>query len=368
MSDRSATLAYAAFESKDWQAAAEHAEAAFQGGYQPARQLGALIAYKRRDYAAAIATFEASLESLGGDALATLIRLHLLAGDAQRGWQLLLDCCRANAFGPPLYSLPHWHGESLEGHRVVAWGAGYGDDMLFARFLPKLAAAGAEVFLNCRPRLVRLFRTLPGVTEVLPLETEVTGADFHIHLAELPALFEAYRGDVWPGKPYLHAEPLQLTTTGKRIGLVWGADSRHWEASDRTAALAEMAPLAKVPGVQLFSLQFGPHAAQLSPAPAGMVVEDLASKDRDFADTAATIAAMDLVITIDTAVANLAGALGAPVWVAVPFVPDWRWTREDSRTPWYPSARIYRQPAPGDWRSVFLAMAADLAALVSGAN
>jgi hypothetical protein len=97
-----------------------------------------------------------------------------------------------------------------------------------------------------------------------------------------------------------------------------------------------------------------------------MVIEDLGCRFHDFADTARAIAGLDLVITIDdTAVANLAGALGAPVWVAVPFVPDWRWTREGPRTPWYPSARIYRQPSPGHWRSVFLAMAADLAALVS---
>src|SRR5262249_16033091 len=192
MSDRRATLAYATFESKDWQAAAEHAEAAFQGGYRPAQQLGAFIAYQRRDYAAAIAAFEAAADGLGEGALATLIRLHLLAGDAQRGWQLLLDCCRSNAFGPPLYSLPRWRGEPLEGRRIAPWGTSYGDDLLFARFLPKLADTGAVVFLHCRERLVRVFRTLRGVADVFPLETEVTDADFHLHLAELPALFEAY--------------------------------------------------------------------------------------------------------------------------------------------------------------------------------
>src|SRR5262249_58682491 len=114
---------------------------------------------------------------------------------------------------------------------------------------------GAVVFLNCRERLVRVFRTLRGVADVFPLETEVTDADFHLHLAELPALFEAYRGDVWPGGPYLHAEPIRLTASGKRVGLVWGADIRHWEAADRTAALAEMAPVAEAPGGHSVSLR-----------------------------------------------------------------------------------------------------------------
>ena len=369
MSERSAALAYAAIESKDWEGAAEHVEAALRGGFAPALQLRAFVEYKRRNYPAALKTleetFEAAQGAVGEMGLAMLVRLHLLAGDAQRGWQLLLDCCRSNAFGPPLYPLPRWNGEPLEGRRVVVWGAGYGDDVLFARYVQKLAETGAEVFINCRPRMVRLFGTLQGVREVLPFDREVRSADFQIHFAELPALFGAADGDVWPGKPYLYAEPERINAEAKRVGLVWGTDSRHLEADERSAALAEMAPLASVPGVQLFSLQFGPHVAQLSPAPAGMEIVDLASTHRDFADTASAITAMDLVITIDTAVANLSGALGMPVWVAVPYVPDWRWTQEGERTPWYPSARVFRQPVRGDWRSVFSRMAGDLAEAVS---
>ncbi len=376
MSERRAALAYAAFEGKDYAAASEHAEAAIKGGSQQAIQLrafGAFIAYKQRDYDTAIRaleeTFEATAGQMGEMAVGMLIRLHLLTGDAKRGWELVRDSCRTNAFGPPLYSLPLWEGgtgEALKGRRFVVWGAGYGDDILFARFIPKMTRAGATVYLNCRPRLVRLFRTLEGVADVLPFEQEAEDAEFQIHLAELPALFEAYRTEnVWPG-PYLSAEPRSLDgATAKRVGIVWGADSRHWEAPDRTASLAEMSPLAEVPGVRLFSLQFGPHAAQLSPPPTGMVVEELASGDRDFADAAATIAAMDLVITIDTAAANLAGALGKPVWVAVPYNPDWRWTMEGETTPWYPSARVYRQTRPGEWRSLFRKMADDLAAETS---
>jgi hypothetical protein len=124
-----------------------------------------------------------------------------------------------------------------------------------------------------------------------------------------------------------------------------------------------MAPLAAVPGVRLFSLQFGSHAAEAAPAPAGMLIEDLTLGCRDFAGTAAAIASLDLVISIDTAAANLAGAMGAPVWVLLPFVSDFRWSADGMRPKWYPSAKPYRQSVRGDWRSVFVVMANDLAEL-----
>lgn len=372
MSERMAALAYAAFEGKDYAGAARYVEDAISGGSEQAvhlRAFSAFVAYKRRDYGAALRALEETFAATGGQmgemAIALFVRLHLLAGDPERAWKLVRQGCQLKAFGPPLYGLPRWEGapgEPLDGRRFVVWGAGYGDDMLYARFIPRMARAGATVHLNCRPRLVRLFSSLEGVAGVHPFETEVADVDFQIHLAELPALFEAHRAEnVWDGA-YLHAAPRRLEGEGRRVGIVWGADSQHFEAQERSASLAEMSPLAEVPGVRLCSLQFGPHAEQLSPPPAGMNVEELAKADRDFADAAATIASMDLVITIDTATANLAGAMGKPVWVAVPYNPDWRWTLDGDTTPWYPTARVYRQTKAGEWRSVFRAMADDLAA------
>jgi hypothetical protein len=125
-------------------------------------------------------------------------------------------------------------------------------------------------------------------------------------------------------------------------------------------ALAQMAPLARVPGVRLYSLQLGSYATQLAPPPAGMDIVDLAPEIRDFADTAALIASLDLIISIDTSVSNLAGAIGVPVWVAVPFVADWRWGKEGRTTPWFPTATVYRQPAPDDWGAVLAAIVSDL--------
>jgi hypothetical protein len=316
-----------------------------------------------RDFSRAIAV----LEELGGEAegpaLVLLVRLHLLAGDPAKGWDLLHRCCRSKLFGPALYDLPRWSGEALSGLRIVAWGGGYGDDILFARYLLPLIRGGAQVGVNCRSGLVRLIQTIPGISEVRPLDTAIPWADFQVQTAELPALLGMDKGPVWPREPYFHIEPARIAGQGIKVGLVWGSDGRHWEADDRTTALADMMAFASVPGVTLYSLQVGASAAQASPAPAGMQIIDLGSGLRDFADTAAAILGLDLVITIDTAVANLAGALGAPAWVAVPYIADFRWGYEGESTPWYPSARCFRQEAPGDWRSLFQTMADELRVL-----
>jgi hypothetical protein len=360
MGEREAVLAQIAIEQRDWERAILHARASIAGGYAPARQLLAAATYKRADYAEAIRL----LEELGDDAAAAavmlLVRLYLLTGDVAKGWQLLKECCRSKAFGPSLYDLPRWSGESIAGKRIAAWGGGYGDDILFARFLPDLVKAGAIVTLHCRPALLRLMQSIPGLHVVLPLEIPADRADYHVQTAELPALLGIGPNNVWPGEPYLRAEAATIPGKGLRIGLVWGSDARHWESEDRTACLADMMPIAEVANVSLFSLQVGAPAAQAKPPPSGMQIVDLAKEFRDFADTAAAIMGLDLVITIDTAVANLAGALGARVWVALPFIPDYRWGLSGDRTPWFPGVRCFRQPEPGDWRRVFARMAEQL--------
>jgi hypothetical protein len=313
-----------------------------------------------RDFARAIALLEELGDDAEGPALVLLVRLYLLAGDPAKGWDLLKRCCRSKMFGPALYDLPRWSGEALSGLRIVAWGGGYGDDILFARYLLPLISGGARVGVNCRPGLVRLIQSMPGICEVRPLETAISWADYQVQTAELPALLGMDKGPTWPGEPYFHLEPIRIPGQGAKVGLVWSSDARHWEADDRTSALADMIALASIPGVTLYSLQVGASAAQASPPPTGMQIIDLGGSLRDFADTAAAILGLDLVITIDTAVANLAGALGAPAWVAVPFSADFRWGTEGETTPWYPSVRCFRQTKSGDWRSLFQTMADEL--------
>jgi hypothetical protein len=212
--------------------------------------------------------------------------------------------------------------------------------------------------------MVRLLRSISGVRDVLPLNIAADSVELQVRMAELPALLGIGPGQIWPG-PYLYAPPISIAARGLRVGLVWGSDARHLEATDRTASLADMAPLAAVPGVQLFGLQLGKHGVQAAFPPTGMDIVNLASGIGDFADTAAAVAALDLVVSIDTAVSNLAGALGARLWVAIPVVPDWRWGHTGKSTPWYPTATIYRQSQSDDWSVVFDEMAADLGALVS---
>jgi hypothetical protein len=351
-------------DSRDWNSARRYAENALAAGYEPARELCIAAAYMGRDFGRALRLLQES-KTLGAAEYALLIRLHLLAGDPRVGWRVLLDCCRSELFGPPLYDLPFWSGEPLGGRRIVAWGAGQGDEILFARFLPLLIARGASVTVNCRSSIVRLLRSISGVRDVLPIDIVADSVELQVRMAELPALLDIGPDEIWPGA-YLYAAPIRIAARGLRVGLVWGSDARHLEAGDRTASLADMAPLAAVNGVQLFGLQLGRHGVQAAFPPTGMDIVNLAPGIGDFADTAAAVAALDLVVSIDTSVSNLAGALGARLWVAVPAVPDWRWGRTGRSTPWYPTATVYRQAQPDDWTTVFEEMARDLAAMVKG--
>lgn len=362
MTERFLVLARAALEEQDWTQARRHATAAVAAGFSAGHEIAAMAAWKQGDYGSAVAAFEA-MDGQTPLSIAHLARLYLLTGNEGPAWRLVWDACRAGAFGESLYDLPRWDGGEIAGKHLAVWGTGCGDDMLFARFVPALAERGARVSVNCRQSLVRLFRSLHGVHQVLPVDQPAEGADLHVHLAELPGLLGITAEATWHGKPYLSAQaPTPCDGDGFDVGLVWAADSRHMEAQERSSLLARMRPLARVPGVRLHSLQMGTPRQQLYPAPQGLEsIVDRAPEIGDFADTANLIAGLDLVVSIDTSVSNLAGAMGAPVWAALPYVPDWRWGRDGPRTHWYPSARVFRQAAPGDWDGVFQEMADALA-------
>jgi len=186
MTDRSgcreAVLAQAMIDSRDWNSARRYAENALAAGYEPARELCIAAAYMGRDFGRAIGLLQES-KTVGAAEYALLIRLHLLAGNQAVGWKLLLDCCRSELFGPPLYDLPFWSGEPLGGRRIVAWGAGQGDEILFARFLPSLIARGASVTVNCRSSMVRLLRSISGVRDVLPLNIAADSVELQVRMA-----------------------------------------------------------------------------------------------------------------------------------------------------------------------------------------
>jgi hypothetical protein len=194
--------------------------------------------------------------------------------------------------------------------------------------------------------------------------------DVRIPLLSLPRLFHTNRDNIPDTVPYLWSEQERVLAWRRRlgrdagpdilrVGLAWAGDPKHRYDRHRSMPARLLAPLVTNPGMRFFSLQVGPAAGQFADLPAGAVV-DLAPEIGPFSEMAAAIAALDLVITVDTAVAHLAGALAVPTWVALASVPDWRWQMGRDDSPWYPTFRLFRQPKPGDWESVIQAMAANL--------
>ena len=271
------------------------------------------------------------------------------------------------------YKPPLWMGEDLSGKTILLHGEqGLGDIIQCARFIPQVAARGAQVFVEAHGALGRLLDRMPGAARYLEITDPLPPADYRGPLFSLPhrlgVTLESLPGPV----PYL-APPPELTTVwrqrldaafprpGPRVGVVWSGNVKAKVDRGRSIPLAAFAPLAQAIGAPLISLQKQFGLEQLDGLPPGMSVHPLgaAYDTGDMADTAAVIQALDLVVACDTSVAHLAGALGAPVWLAINKFCDWRWLSERTDSPWYPSVRIYRQPAADDWDSVFQAMAAD---------
>ena len=273
-------------------------------------------------------------------------------------------------------TLPLWRGEPLRGRTLLVWGEqGYGDVIQFARYVPLLARAGAQVIFEVHEPLRGLMAGVPGVDVVLARGDALPPCDAQIPLMSLPRLFRTTLDTMPREVPYLHAPAAAIErwrkrlagTDGLKIGLAWAGNPAQRNDRNRSMPLSACLPLLSAggAGAAWFSLQVGEPAAQLTEIAAGNVV-DLSPALTDFGETAAAMAALDLVVTVDTAVAHLAGALGRPAWVLLTFSPDWRWLRRREDNPWYPSARLFRQPRPGDWQAVAGRAAGELERLLAG--
>jgi tetratricopeptide (TPR) repeat protein len=264
---------------------------------------------------------------------------------------------------PRSYPQPLWRGEPLDGRTILLHAEqGMGDTVQFMRYVPLVAARGGRVVLQVPAPLLRVAQASLGHCAQVLSDSDVLPAfDLHCPLLSLPLAFGTTLETIPADVPYIKVEEATAArwrerlgdAKGLNVGLVWAGSPQHKNDRNRSIALERLAPLFGAKGVRWFSLQVGERKAELARLPAGTVT-DLSDELTDFAETAAAVASLDLVITVDTAAAHVAGALGKPVWVLVPFVPDWRWLvgREDS--PYYPSARLFRQPARGDWDSVAL--------------
>ena len=268
--------------------------------------------------------------------------------------------------------LPVWRGEPIAGKKILILDEqGNGDILQFCRLLPKLEALGAEVTMVVREGLVRLLRSLPGNVTFTTTITSIEGFSYRCPLLSVPLALGLTLATVPANIPYLRAEPERVSWwrerlgEGFKVGLVWSASIFGFREG-RSAALADFAALASVPGVRLVSLQKELGVELLRAPPAGMKVETLGPEYEkgDFLETAAVVEALDLVICVDTAVAHLAGAIGRPVWVVLPYISDWRWLLDRSDSPWYPTLRVFRSRAHGDWAGTLSDVAQELRALV----
>jgi len=250
---------------------------------------------------------------------------------------------------------------------------GLGDTLQFCRFARLVAERGARVVLKVQRPLVRLLDSL-GVGKVTAFDDPSPDFDRHCPLLSLPLALRIGVDTIPAYSSYLQADPAAAAAwrqrlaalPGRRVGLVWAGEARRISpdiiATDRrrSMTLDRFAPLGDVPGVSFVSLQKGPPAAQARPGPTSLRLFDVTDELNDFADTAALVEALDLVVSVDTSVAHLAGALGKPVWILNRFDACWRWLLDRTDSPWYPSARLFRQPSPGDWDSVIAEVAAAL--------
>lgn len=286
----------------------------------------------------------------------------LLAGRLREGWNPQEFCD---------YIAPHlpdtWTGTSLTGRTVLVYNIeGHGDALHFARYLPQLRQQAARLILEIEPELMRLMSRLSGVDVLIPRGAPRPSFDCRTFFQQIPYVLGTDWSTLPAEVPYLSADPMLTAQWGKRlgtradgerrIGLVWAGGPTHPRDHFRSLPLAALAPLATIPDTTFYALQKGPAAAQASEPPAGLRLINLGPEIQDFADSAAILMHLDLLIAVDTSIVHLAGALARPAWVLLPFAPDFRWLQTRSDSPWYPTLRLFRQPRPDDWHTAITAL------------
>jgi hypothetical protein len=308
-------------------------------------------------------------------------------GDFLRGWEEYEWRWKLKDAASPQrnFTQPQWDGGPLEGRTLLLHAEqGFGDAIQFIRYLPLVAQRGGKIILECQPELQRLFQTMAPDLPVVARGQTLPAFDVHCPLLSLPRVFSTDLSNIPRTVPYLHADAAEAAIWRERLAgpgsSISGSDrpsarTSRWDSSGRATRPTRMIATApsnwpaslrwpKSPACDSISLQKGAAAAEARTPPAGMELIDVAEELKDFADTAALLANLDLVIAVDTAVVHLAGAMGKPVWTLLPFAPDWRWLLDRSDSPWYPTMRLFRQPSIGDWDSVIAEVREQLQLLV----
>lgn len=291
---------------------------------------------------------------------------QLLSGNFPMGWRNY-----AARTAPAIPDVPQWNGEPVHGRRILLLGEqGLGDTIQFVRYARRLRYEGGRVSAVCPEPLAELLRTAPGLEHVIEQSRKTPPCDWYSPLLDLPRLFDTRLESIPAETPYLFADPervrdwalaLRIPASHVRIGIAWRGGEEHWNDRNRSLQPAALAVLDGVPDATWISLQKG-HPAGCESLPFTPLPRELT----DFADTAALMMHLDLVISVDTSVAHLAGALARPVWTLLPFAADWRWLLGRGDSPWYPGMRLFRQQRPGEWGNVLESVREELVKMRPG--
>jgi tetratricopeptide (TPR) repeat protein len=367
-------------EQGEWEAAlASYDRAvAIKPDYAEAWSNRGMVLHELRRLKEAMASYEQAiqLKSNFADAWYGKSVSLLLQGDYARGWPLYewrwQHAKRLHGGAPRVFQKPLWLGrEDLKGKRIlIYWEQGLGDTLQFCRYSRLLADLGAEVILEVQAPLVKLLGSLSGVSRVIAAGSALPPFDYQCPLLSLPLAFGTILQTVPASGPYLHAEPARIAhwrerlgeRRAARIGFVCSGSAMYGNDNNRSIALAEW--IARVPrNLQYVCLQKEYRDSDRATLAENPWIADFSDQQQDFSDAAALIESMDLVISVDTSMTHLAGALGKPTWLLLSFNSDARWMMDRHDSPWYPTLRVYRQPAPKDWRAVLERVAADLRAM-----
>jgi Flp pilus assembly protein TadD len=299
----------------------------------------------------------------------------LLSGRFAEGWVEHEWRWKTPAAQPHGLSLPLWDGSDFRGQNLLLHAEqGFGDSIQFIRYAPMVKARGGTVLLTCPPELYRLFRHAPGIDRVLQQGDDIPPCAWRAPLMSLPMIFGTELATVPAKTPYLKPEPASVREWGKRfadkdtfkVGIAWRGRPTHKNDRHRSIPIGQFAPMLAGPGITVVCLQ--KDATDEEMAELGRHSEHVLNLGKDFtdlADTAAAMESLDLVITVDTALCHLAGALARPAWTLLPFAPDWRWLMDRTDSPWYPTMRLYRQAKRGAWGTTLDRVKKDLSALLT---
>ncbi len=342
------------------------------------------IAYHRQHFDEAMVDFDAAVRLNPHLPAAHWNRamLRLLQGDLVEGWPEYEWRLKQSGFIRRNLAEPRWDGEPLDGRTILLYAEqGVGDTLQFIRYVPLVKARGGKVVVECQAAILLLVASVQGIDSVAAQGGRLPAFDVQAPLLSMPGIFETSLATIPADVPYLQTDPKVVERWRNeleqddhsqmrrfRIGIAWQGNPHHKLDRQRSMPLTSFAPLAAVGRVQLISLQYGAGTDQLRSLAGQFPVLDLESRLGDASESFGNIAGimknLDLVISCDSAIAHLAGALGVPTWVALPVARDWRWLLERADSPWYPGMRLFRQTEAGRWGDVFERMAGELGTLV----